>query len=131
MVSLQMFAYVPFSNLVWFLKKSSGTLTPDSPSLFKGWRETWYDETERQRRVKIWELGLHLRPQDAHWDHEQPLELQEGLSLPHPSDGRVLGRQPVPSQAAQQQQQQAAQQQAVRLTPTTNHPPQHSFFLVC
>ena len=53
---------------------------PDSPSLFKGWREKWSDETERQRRVKIWELGLHLRPQDAHWDHERPLELQEGMT---------------------------------------------------
>lgn len=53
---------------------------PESPSLFKGWRTNWSDEVERQRRVKIWELGLHLRPQDAQWNHEQPLALPQGMT---------------------------------------------------
>ena len=53
---------------------------PESPSLFKGWRTNWGDEVERRRRVKIWELGLHLRPQDPQWDHEHPLELPRGMT---------------------------------------------------
>ena len=58
---------------------------PSSPSTFKaatdshiGTRGGWSDEVERQRRVKIWKLGLHVASFDDSWDPRRPFELPDG-----------------------------------------------------
>ena len=73
---------------------------PSSPSTFKaatdshiGTNGGWSDEVERQRRVKIWELGLHVASFDDKWDPARPFEVPDGSF----GGTRTLHQAPAPS----------------------------------
>eukprot|EP01051_Picozoa_sp_SAG22_P021409 SAG22_NODE_4714_length_1182_cov_3.371191_2_plen_115_part_00 len=72
---------------------------PESDSTFKAARHfnngnSWSTETERQRRVKIWELGLHVASFDETWDPATPLE------LPHGGGGSFGGKRVLEQRAS-------------------------------
>eukprot|EP01048_Picozoa_sp_COSAG05_P014118 COSAG05_NODE_1570_length_4527_cov_4.173216_3_plen_87_part_00 len=79
---MQYLTFFPHDSASTFKANSRYIFGGDSsPSSAAGSGGSWSDEVERQRRVKIVELGLHLASFDDSWDPAQPFAQIGAASL--------------------------------------------------